>query len=549
MMKNYFIGFILVLISLFSFSNNVSAKEKTYSYNENYIQYLKDNLNFDYFKNKTNELINYIESNTNYDFIISFYMDNNYPQLRLNVIFFDDIDNILIGANDYDSNTLSFELTFKNINNNYFNYKNLDTGFDFKDINDENIGQMFLDMKVKIDDFILKKDFSNHKEIDYFSYIRQRYDLYSFDLKIPLYSTKNLLYDNNTKYNNEINIQFNDYLFTNNSTLNELIDNFNVLNSSKIILSKTYANDLEGNDIYNIRADFVDIYDKSYKYEFKTKDSDWVDITNYINDTSIYGYYIYDYVTYSNDVISFRVLDSNNNVIDENSIEISELSYDPVFPLEGYKKVTIPAGYQSAIISGIKSGRVYWVFQGESSKVYSSLYYDNSKHNWGSIEFPIQILERSNITLNYYNPNSSTWFTYQDFDITQVEKSEFILLQKYHYLEGYDTYSVDYFIPENAYFSLVKVNENDIGGNDFDYEWKDPDTGEVNNGSQSSSSNSNHNSFFSDFNNALDYFKDSIIGIFREATYFFNNLPIVLKYFFMVIFVLILFIFLIRFIL
>lgn len=549
-MKNYFIGFILVLISLFSFSNNVFAEEKNWTYNENYIEYLKENIDYDLLKNNTNDLIDYIKSNTNYDFIITFFLDNNIQQVRLKVYFFEDISKLKLKSKDWTSYSSrnSFEIVFRCIDNSSYKYKSLTTGFDFEEINEENINNMFNEMKINIDDFLINSNFSNSYNEAFISYSKN-FIITSDKFTIPIYSSADLIYDNISDNNNEINIQFNDYLFTNNSSLNELIEHFGVLNSSKIILSKTYANDLEDNDIYNIRADFVDIYDSSYKYEFKTNSSDWVDITSFIKDASLYGYYIYDYVTYFNDVISFRVLDSNNEVIDENSIEVSELSYEPEFSIEGYKKVTIPAGYHYAYISGIKQGRVYWKFQSETSKIYSNLYYDNSERDWGSLEWPIRINERNNLTLVYSNPNASEWFTYQDFDLSSVERSDFILLEKYQYLEGYDTYSVDYWIPEDAYFSLVKITNNEQGGNDFDFDWKDPDTGEVSDGSHSSSSDTTHDSFFSDFTNSLNYFKDTIIGIFQNVTYFFNNLPIALKYFYMVIFVFILFIFLIRFIL
>lgn len=58
-----------------------------------------------------------------------------------------------------------------------------------------------------------------------------------------------------------------------------------------------------------------------------------------------------------------------------------------------------------------------------------------------------------------------------------------------------------------------------------------------------------YESFFDMFIDSFDYFKDSLVGIFDNVAYFFNSLPVSLKYFFMFIFTIILFIFLIRFIL
>lgn len=325
--KNYLIGFIIVVISLFSFNSFVSAEEKNWTYNENYIEYLKENIDYNLLKDNTKELIDYIESNTNYDFIISFFLDNRYPQVRLYIYFFEDLSQIKIKSADYDTNKYSYNLEFRNINNQKFNYKDLTTGFDWNEITEENINNMFNEMKIKIDEFNINKNFNNEYRtyLDFIS--KKSYTLNSYNLIMPLYSSKDLIYDNISNNGNEINIQFNDYLFTNNSTLNELIDNFSILNSSKIKLSKTYANDLEGNDIYNIRADFADIYDESYTYQFKTDIfSDWVDITENIQTAAQEGFYIYDYSCYYNTNIHFRVLNNSGEVLDENSINVSELN-------------------------------------------------------------------------------------------------------------------------------------------------------------------------------------------------------------------------------
>lgn len=62
-------------------------------------------------------------------------------------------------------------------------------------------------------------------------------------------------------------------------------------------------------------------------------------------------------------------------------------------------------------------------------------------------------------------------------------------------------------------------------------------------------SNSSYNSFFRMFSNAFNRFKKVIIEIFKNCTYFFNNSSVILQDFYIVVFTLILFIFLIKFIL
>ena len=58
-----------------------------------------------------------------------------------------------------------------------------------------------------------------------------------------------------------------------------------------------------------------------------------------------------------------------------------------------------------------------------------------------------------------------------------------------------------------------------------------------------------NDSFFQMFTNAFSSFKNVIVEIFQNLTYFYNSLPIVLQNFFIVIFTFVLFMFLIRFIL
>lgn len=564
--KKYLKIFSVIICSIFIFSNIVLAKEKIYTYEDDYIKYLKDNLDYDFFKNKSNELINYIESNTDYDFVISFYMDSGYPQLRLNVIFFDDINNILIGASDYDSNTLSFELTLKNINNNYFNYKNLETGFDFKDINNENISQMFLDMKAKIDDFILKKDFSNHKEIDYFTYIRQRYNLYSSDLKIPLYSTKNLLYNNNTKYNNEINIQINDYLFTNNSTLNELIEHFDILGNKENPLKyrMQFNNDVSP-DLKQITFDFssYEFTEGSNPVKTKIEIGSWnedVSLSNYLSqvitgygldniETDLTSYFdisidTTDYLTTKeltftytlkqdlpSDILrlkvyyDFETFDDNYyfNVFDNTSWGSPDWRYIENF-LVGYKKYTFPDGYDLAIIRS-KSFKDL-----ESFYISDKLYFTNPDY-----DFNLKLYDFNN-KIEKYNFNSLTQYlinpVYLKIPIKIDETNNiFPVLTKpmnnesgVFYLK--DDLFVQFVNSENLDSIIEGIPENDFNdNNDLNI---DSDIGNLNPPQQDEQSLT---VFFNEFWKMFEKFSDILSYITSCFTQFFISLPTTIQFF------------------
>lgn len=446
--KKYLKIFSVIICSIFIFSNNVFAEEKNWIYNENYIEYLKENIDYDLLKNNTNDLIDYIESNTNYDFIITFFLDIRYPQVRLNVFFFEDLSQIKIKAYDYTSysSRYSFAFDLRNINNQKFNEKMLTTGFDFNEINEENFNNMFDEMKIKIDDFLINNDFVNSSRFSLWGYSLTSYDLYSYQLNIPLYSSKDLVYDNISDNGNEINIQFNDYLFTNNFSLNELIEHFDILGNKED------------------------------------------------------------------------------------------------FSIPGYKKVVIPADKQYAIISGVKTGRVWY-----RANPRLNSYYDKSNREWGSIDWPKAItdLRKTSFADNPNNPSVNSLYLYYDFDLSKVKDSQFILIEKYHTqvcnlpdetieeCNNRYNYEQEIWIPDNAdiYFSFIDVTPNENGGNDFDFEYKDPETGDINNShtENDSSPDNEIGSFFDYLYKLLNNFQNGFIYISECFTNFFNELPFMLQ--------------------
>ena len=564
--KKYLKIFSVIICSILIFSNNVSAEEKKWTYNENYIEYLKDNLDYDFFKNKSNELINYIESNTNYDFIITFFLDNRYPQVRLNIFFFEDLSQIKIKSKDYDTNKYPYDLEFRNINNQKFNVKQLTTGFDFKELNEENINNMFNEMKTKINEFSINKDFSNVSSIYLWIYSRSSYDLYSYNLTIPLYSSKDLVYDNISNNGNEINIQFNDYLFTNNSTLNELIEHFDILGNKENPLKyrMQFNNDVSP-DLKQITFDFssYEFTEGSNPVKTKIEIGSWnedVSLSNYLSqvitgygldniETDLTSYFdisidTTDYLTTKeltftytlkqdlpSDILrlkvyyDFETFDDNYyfNVFDNTSWGSPDWRYIENF-LVGYKKYTFPDGYDIAIIRS-KSFKDL-----ESFYISDKLYFTNPDY-----DFNLKLYDFNN-KIEKYNFNSLTQYlinpVYLKIPIKIDETNNiFPVLTKpmnnesgVFYLK--DDLFVQFVNSENLDSIIEGIPENDFNdNNDLNI---DSDIGNLNPPQQDEQSLT---VFFNEFWKMFEKFSDILSYITSCFTQFFISLPTTIQFF------------------
>lgn len=92
---------------------------------------------------------------------------------------------------------------------------------------------------------------------------------------------------------------------------------------SKIKMTKSAIEDLDKNSAMLVEIDFSNSYDSSYKYQIKNDNSSWEDVTDIIN---VNTYRTVEKMQYYNTTVYARVLDSNDNVLYENSIVIDELN-------------------------------------------------------------------------------------------------------------------------------------------------------------------------------------------------------------------------------
>lgn len=85
--------------------------------------------------------------------------------------------------------------------------------------------------------------------------------------------------------------------------------------------SLTRANDLEGNDIYNIRFNAIN-YNPNYQYLIKTsQEVEWTDITELLNNEALQ----YDYILRYNTTLFMQVLDNDNNILESKTLTIADL--------------------------------------------------------------------------------------------------------------------------------------------------------------------------------------------------------------------------------
>ncbi len=326
--KSYLIGFIVVMISLFSFNNNAYAYEVDLNADINYyINDLKethdkypnglninDTLDLIISKLKNNDNFDYLIVNINKDFNIYAIPKN----LNINTIWKRTYVNkkwyyeLEINPNILDNNCKKFNIRFL--------FNNDTNSIEFKDLSNNNSS---LEEYLNYIDNWLKNP--NYPDFWYTTdaFLGGFESTGTLNVDTIIYDTNsNISFNNVDSSGNVLNLSINGTLLENGTKLPTFVKYYN-----RIKITKTYANDLEGNDLYNIRADFADIYDESYTYQFKTDFfNDWVDITENIQTAAQEGFYIYDYSCYYNTNIRFRVLDSNGEVLDENSINVSELN-------------------------------------------------------------------------------------------------------------------------------------------------------------------------------------------------------------------------------
>lgn len=354
--NKYLFCICLFIISMFIFSNDIKAWSDSdyanFNYNSDFVQekmfQYKDFIDF-----MDSNLIPILESEP-YDYVIYFSDYNNEYYYTI--------------IQKYDS-SIPFYMR------SYFN-SGVVSGFELENINNEN---SFRHFSYSYSDYISNTYNSDnlYSYIDNLEfYTRGMTDVFELELQPVFYSISSIpitidMYDDSHSvcliyrsssdifltYASGSSSYFLSPIYNGDlSTRGEIDDKFltyydvmlNPVNIS-IEMTKTFANDLEGNEIYNIRVDFENVFDVNYKYQVRNEYEEWQDVTSNVLDAYQYGYYYYDYTLRFNSKVYARVLDSNDNVIATNEIEVTELnqiSFNEIVSTEKYSRVefefTIP---------------------------------------------------------------------------------------------------------------------------------------------------------------------------------------------------------------
>ena len=600
MMKNYFVGFILVLILLFSFSNKASASNSnleynfyTKEYNENIIDIFNE-YDID-IVSQLNDLISYYESNLDEEFLVFFNLDGYY--FNISIYIFDDINK------------------FKNFN--FYNYsksKNLDLSFSYDKYNEPNnilfsnyingqdkwsfdsINYIFDNLKNKLDNWIINKNWNTsnlfYDSFRYGGFNFSDYNTFNYNSNLLIYSSFDLKYNINSSGNNDyIKVKINDnFILDNESSLKEFINSYSFLNEKenplefrqqfnnnvhpyldKITFDFASAEFTEGT--INVQSkisvsNYSDIYDKvpilenvSFKGYYQSGPGGGSTYEYDLNDYISYELEEVDNLPYKDYVFKFKLLkdlpheymrivvtydfetfdnDYVFDLYDNCTWGVTLYDYITSF-LNGYKKYTFPSGYDLAIIR---------------SKNFTDLesYFVSGKLNFEYALYDYKFFNYDFINKKFY----FTDFNYEDYLVNEdyfklplkIDETNNIFpvifnssedVESIFYLK--DDLFVQFINSDTLDSYLDNVTNEDFNDNN-DLEIDDSFSTDV----DINVDNSNVD-FHDSFTFSLDYFKDSIKSIFVDISYLFNNLPGSLKYFYILIFGIILFIFLIRFIL
>ena len=600
MMKNYFVGFILVLILLFSFSNKASASNSnleynfyTKEYNENIIDIFNE-YDID-IVSQLNDLISYYESNLDEEFLVFFNLDGYY--FNISIYIFDDINK------------------FKNFN--FYNYsksKNLDLSFSYDKYNEpnnilfsnyingqdnwsfDNINYIFDNLKNKLDNWIINKNWNTsnlfYDSFRYGGFNFSDYNTFNYNSNLLIYSSFDLKYNINSSGNNDyIKVKINDnFILDNESSLKEFINSYSFLNEKenplefrqqfnnnvhpyldKITFDFASAEFTEGT--INVQSkisvsNYSDIYDKvpilenvSFKGYYQSGPGGGSTYEYDLNDYISYELEEVDNLPYKDYVFKFKLLkdlpheymrivvtydfetfdnDYVFDLYDNCTWGVTLYDYITSF-LNGYKKYTFPSGYDLAIIR---------------SKNFTDLesYFVSGKLNFEYALYDYKFFNYDFINKKFY----FTDFNYEDYLVNEdyfklplkIDETNNIFpvifnssedVESIFYLK--DDLFVQFINSDTLDSYLDNVTNEDFNDNN-DLEIDDSFSTDV----DINVDNSNVD-FHDSFTFSLDYFKDSIKSIFVDISYLFNNLPGSLKYFYILIFGIILFIFLIRFIL
>lgn len=239
--------------------------------------------------------------------------------------------------------------------------------------------------------------------------------------------------------------------------------------------SSSFANDLEGNEIYNIRFN-ANNYNSNYQYLIKTsQETEWTNITENLNNEA----FQYDYIIKYNTTLYMQVLDTNNSVLEAKTYTITDLeeygftithnlaedlNTRPVYAVRVDSRLVYNENY---IYQYTYDGQTYY-----SMEIVDNVYIMNHALN---IPIIYRILDANNNTIytQVYSPDFSEMEKSIDFsestNIVDSEKRITIGVDFTEYLKFHDMYNfrvfvngVEYNLQDAFYIEFISTESNYI---------------------------------------------------------------------------------------
>ena len=587
MMKSVTIGFILaIILTLLIGISNVHAESNPTNIQFNYSEFEEILNNSDEkYRNAITESINYLKKYEN-DYYINVGFN---PSLNSSGVLTDltSISFRLVPKTEYFQTNIGINVATKSIaigNSNSNSYGD-SVIVSSQSLSYNSSYAFFFDYDFEtyisgLDEKIENANFSlGYDNTILFSFSKNSENIYEMKNISPIYIYSN--FDFNF-FSNDYNLIIDGVTVSNGDSIISYYDYY-----SGILISHTHANDLSNRDMAVLNIDFSNVFSIDYSYQISTEYTDWIDITNDVISASLEGCYYYNYNLYYNTEFKARVLDSRGNVIEECLYIVNEYYLTDFISIE------------SSLANDL-SGLLIRVIRFDLRNLYSDDYVYQYSYD-EKIYYDMEVLEDSpyylihplNHPVHFRVLNSTGDILYSteyfspyyemNKEVTIKETADLnsngdrqidIVLDFSQFMQFSDLFNYDVIINGVSYgeiyfYNTSLTNDNYVGS--FDIQIKldnsllygvcytvgaqitgstivtDFDTAYDN--IRDYTIQNTQVSFFTNFTNALNYFKDSIIGIFQNLSYLFYSLPVVLQYFFIFIFTMILFIFLIRFIL
>ena len=169
------------------------------------------------------------------------------------------------------------------------------------------------------------------------------------------------------------------------------------------------------------------------------------------------------YVIYTNTDIYYSP--EGTKFFDINSVQPPLPDY-----LIGYKKITLSTSDRYYMLSGLSEGYVFIPTQAFLDYGGRLSYYDNDLDSQ-----PYTSYIQDYITM----PDGE--YVRQSFNLSNYPGADWVMFSKYIYLEGEDNITYDIYVPNNIYESDVEITPNNMGGNTFDFDYKD-ENGDIQSG-------------------------------------------------------------------